>query len=94
MIKLIHDYVIDINQSNYILMLDRHKKDKKGNDVYDVLAYCSDFQRAIQKAKEACAKKKLSDGVYSLDEAVEIIRKINDEFTELLTRRMEGDEGE
>ena len=86
MIKLIHDYVIDVSDKNYTLMLDKHKQDKKGNAVYETLGFYGRLNGAIQSAKEYCIRRQLTEGIYTLDEALKIIKATSEEFSDLLTK--------
>lgn len=88
MITLIHDLVIDVSLTNYALMVDKHKQDKKGNHLYDTLGYYANLERAIIGARDYYIRKCLSEGVRTLDEAVEIVRQINTEFSDLLSREI------
>ena len=84
MINLIHDYVVDVNQYNYILMIDRHRQDKKGKPVYETLSYHGDLEGAIFAAKRDYVKKQLGEEPCVLDEAIRIINQVHEEFSDLL----------
>lgn len=91
MINLIHDYVVDVDQHNYTLMRDKHKRNKKGNPIYETLGYYSSLEGAISAAKQCCIKTHLGKEVYSLHEAIEIIRQVNKEFSDLLKEVLGND---
>lgn len=88
MITLIHDLVIDVSLTNFTLMIDKHKTDKKGNALYDTLGYYATLERAILGARDHYIKKCLSESTRTLDEAVETVRQINTEFSDLLSRKI------
>ena len=90
MITLIHDLIIDVSQTNYTLMVDKHKQDKNGNPLYDTLGYYATLERAILGARDYYIRKCLGESTRPLDEAVEIVRQINTEFSDLLKREIGG----
>lgn len=89
MITLIHDLIIDVSQTNFTLMIDRHKTDKNGKALYDTLGYYNNLERAILGARDFYIKRCLSESTRTLDEAVEIVRQVNTEFLNLMKRRLE-----
>jgi hypothetical protein len=91
MITLIHDLIIDVDECKYTLMLDKHKVDKKGKSVYEVLGYYSNLTTAVHGAREYCIKQHLKSGLYGLYDALNEITKITNEFMNLL--REKGGEG-
>ena len=91
MINLIHDYVVDVDQLNYTLMRDKHKRNKKGIPIYETLGYYSSLEGAILAAKERCTKIYLGTGTHSLHEAIEIIKQVNKEFSDLLKEVLKND---
>lgn len=93
MVLLKNDIYIETSPNNYTLMLDKHKADKKGKPVYEVLGYYMSFAGAVYGAREYCIKKRLAESEYTLREAIEEIQKITDEFASLLKREMEKDNG-
>ena len=88
MLILIHDLVIDVSQNNYTLMLDKHKTDKKGNPTYETLGYYNHLTNAVCAARDYCIRKYLADNVYSLIEAIDVIKRINEEFESLLVEKI------
>ena len=47
MIRVNDDYVIDVDSMCYTTKIDKHKTDKKGNPVYEVVGYYKDLDGAI-----------------------------------------------
>ena len=90
MITLMHDLVIDVSQTNFTLMLDKHKTDKKGNALYETLGYYSHLDRAIRAAIDYHIKRCLSENTHTLEEAVERVRQVNEEFATLLEKKTRG----
>ena len=88
MIHLINDYVINVDTNNYTLMIDKHKVNKKNEPVYETVGYYTSFASAINGAIASMNKRDLSIGEYSLNEAVEIIKTNNEQFTKLLNEKL------
>ena len=84
MIKLKHDFVVDSNKNNYILMLYKHKDDKKGKPIYETLGYYSTLEGAIYGAKSIFIRMQLGSGFFELEQALEEIRKIHKEWVDML----------
>lgn len=88
MIKVFNDYVIDADDNNYIVKIDRHKQytDKNGktSNVYSVIAYCSTLGGALLKIKEDSIRKEIRENVLSLSEAISRIEAITNEFEQRL----------
>ena len=84
MVTLIHDCVVEVSQNNYTLMLDKHKQDKEGKPLYEILGYYNTLTGAVNGAKDYFIKKRLSVNTYTLDKAIEIIKQVNKEFIDLL----------
>lgn len=86
MIKINDDYYIDVDRFGYTVKIDKHKTDKKGNGIFETVGYFSTIESAIKGVIDSMNVKQLSDGVYSLKQALEIIKANNKQFTELLER--------
>ena len=84
MITLIHDLVVDVSQNNYTLLLDKHKQDKNGKEVYETIGYYSNLKGAVCGARDYYTRKQLETDVYTLDQAIKTIKEIGEEFLELL----------
>lgn len=84
MITLKHDLLIDVSQNNYTLMLDKHKKDKKDKPIYETIGYYHTLTGAVNGARDYCIRKNLECDQYSLREAVSEIKRVTDEFVNLL----------
>ena len=90
MIRVNDDYVIDVDSMCYTTKIDKHKTDKKGNPVYEVVGYYKDLDGAILAVVKSMNRKELSDGVYELKEALEIIQASNEQFETLLKEVVKG----
>ena len=90
MIKLIDDYVVNVDTYNYILMRGRPGKDKEGKEIvrYTALGYYSDLEKAVSACREELVRRRLQDRDMRLSEAVNTIRTCNREFREMLRERM------
>lgn len=80
MIQLIDDYVINISGNQYVLAIDEHKFDKQGKAVHTAIGYYTTITAAIKAAAQDCYKRRLENSIYSLEEAVEIIKSTNARF--------------
>lgn len=81
MIQIIDDYVIDVDENNYTVKIDKHKQttDKKGNvsNVYTIVGYYNNLKNAIIGIKNDMIRKSLSDGIISLESAIKRIEDIS-----------------
>ena len=84
MIILIHDLVIGVDTNNYTVMLDKHKQDKNGNPIYEKLGYYGTLESAVNAARKYCIKKRLGSNIHTLTDAIEIMKSITEEFSNLL----------
>lgn len=90
MIRVNDDYVIDVDSMCYTTKIDKHKTDKKGNPVYEVVGYYKDLDGAILAVVKSMNRKELSEGAYELKEALEIIQASNEQFETLLKEVVKG----
>ena len=90
MIRVNDDYVIDVDSMCYTTKIDKHKTDKKGNPVYEVVGYYKVLDGAILAVVKSMNRKELSEGVYELKEALEIIQASNEQFETLLKEVVKG----
>ena len=90
MIRVNDNYVIDVDSMCYTAKIDKHKTDKKGNPVYEVVGYYKDLDGAILAVVKSMNRKELSEGVYELKEALEIIQASNEQFETLLKEVVKG----
>lgn len=92
MIRVNADYVIEVDDLNYTVMRDLHKKtkrtDKDGNkvevDAYKIIGYYGNLSGAIKCAIEDMNVRELSDGVIELKKAVEIVAGNYKRFSDLI----------
>ena len=84
MIRVNDEYVIDVDSMCYTTKIDKHKTDKKGNPVYEVVGYYKDLDGAILAVIKSMNRRKLSEGVYDLKTALGIIQASNEQFEKLL----------
>lgn len=87
MVKLTEDYFVDVSGTNYILTLDKHKVDKKGEQVTETIGCYMSLASAVKAAADDLTGRKLADGNYSLPEAVKLMQEITAEFSSLLTEK-------
>ena len=84
MIRVNDDYVIDVDSMCYTTKIDKHKTDKKGNPVYEVVGYYKDLDGAVLAIVKSMNRSKLSEGVHDLKTALGIIRSSNEQFEKIL----------
>ena len=81
MIRINNDYIIDIDEYNYMVKKDMHcirmgvRFETKG--IYGSL------EKALDRVHEEIIKDKLKDGEHSLGEALQIIRECTEEWRKL-----------
>ena len=86
MIQVDKNYVIDIDKYNFTVKIDKHKEDKNGEPVFELVGYYNSFESAIVGVIKSMEKRKLSRGTHTLEEALQIVQKNNDQFTKLLKK--------
>ena len=96
MIRINDDWVIDVDQYNYILKKDLHivrtRKNKDGSEAeehsYKVAGYFSSLSGALRGFGEEIIRDKLRDGTHPLCEALQTIRDCTREWNEAVERIM------
>ena len=83
MIRVNENYCIDVDDKCYTVKIDKHKVDKKGNPVYEIVGYFKNLENAIKGVIDSINKKKLQSD-YTLKEALTIIQESNRKFEELM----------
>lgn len=86
MVRVNEYYVIDVDERNYTVKLDKHKTDKKGNAVYDVCGYYGTIEGAIKGVINSMNSKSLADGIHTLEQALNIVATNNKQFEEMLEK--------
>ena len=84
MIRVNDDYVILVDSLSYDACIDKHTTDKSGKPVYKPIGYYPNLELALQGIIKDMNAKKLGEGTYSLQEAIEVINASNEVFTEML----------
>lgn len=75
-------FYIDKDEYNYTLKESKHKKDKKGNDVFVTHGYFSTLDKAINRLKHIKVESSVSKA--SIYEYTNMIQKQHDELIKLL----------
>lgn len=88
MIRVNKDYVIDVDATSYTAKLDRHKKDKKGEDTYSLVGYYSCIENAIAGIIKDMNVRGLQEDM-DLVEALKVIQENNRQFEEILNKAIE-----
>lgn len=89
MVRIKDDYVILVNNDEYTAAIDRHKKDKKGYDLYKELGYYSSFNNALKGIYEHMIRRGLQEKEYNLAEAIAYVTKMTDELKKKIDERIE-----
>lgn len=100
MINLIDGYKVIVDDYNYTLVFDTGRtqifKNKDGTEVekpvLKYLGYYMSLYSAINACRQKLVRDELKDGSFSLYEAVYIIKKVTDRFTEVLERCLPEDD--
>lgn len=91
MIKVNEDYVIDVDQYNFTVKFDRHRKwlnEKTGVevDVFDTVGHYSSLESALYACLKDMQVRKLSDEDMSLAKALKVVRDTTRRFTGTMNR--------
>lgn len=98
MIRVNDDYIIDVDPHNYIVKRDLHKErvtvnDKTGEETrtpsYYTVGYFGDLPSAVRGIIRDMNRQGLSEGTFSLTEAVKMVQDNNKRFYDLLDRAFE-----
>lgn len=79
MIRINEDWIIDVDDHNYILKRDMHtdriRKDGKVEHVYNIKGYFSSPDKALKSFGEEIVRDRLKESEMGLPEAVQAIRE-------------------
>ena len=86
MIKIDDTYFIDVDELIYTLKKKRIGKNKNGEEIETstTLGYYSSLKSALTAAMKYDTMIKLSEGEYTLNEAISIVNEVSDRFNRLL----------
>jgi hypothetical protein len=92
MIRINDDWIVDVDDYQYILKQDMHRttsrKQKNGtvndDEVYITRGYFGTLDKALERLGEEMVREKLKAGSPSLQEAVHTIRECRDEWRRLV----------
>ena len=88
MIRIKDDYVILVDNNEYTAAIDRHKKDKKGYDLYKELGYYSSFNGALKGIYEHMLRRGLSEKEFNLSEAIAFVTIMTDELNKMIDKKV------
>lgn len=88
MIRINDDYVISVEPYEYCVKIDKHRQDKKGNDIYDTVGHYTSLESAILGAKNEAIHKSLFNMETTLENALKCVADINAEFKQMLEEAM------
>lgn len=86
MIRVNENYVIDVDERCYTVKFDKHKTDKNGNAIYDVCGYYGNLEGAIKGVIKSMNSKMLSEGIHTLEQALNIVTTNNKQFEAMLEK--------
>lgn len=97
MIRINDDWIIDVDEYNYILKRDMHRrtsrKKKDGSvveeDVYVNKGYFSNMEKALERVREEMVREGLKDASHTLETAVHAIREVTEEWRRITANIME-----
>lgn len=86
MIRIDDTYFVDVDELIYTLKKKRMGKNKNGEEIETetTLGYYSSLKSALTAAMKYDTMIKLSNGEYTLKEAISIVNEVSDRFTRLL----------
>ena len=90
MIKVIDNWYIDSDGTQYILQEDSKKKTKKGEKRFKNQSYFKDLEGAFLSLKRKYEMKEIESKSLTLGEAIKEIRLNNERFEELLNKALKG----
>lgn len=94
MIRINEDYIIDCDEVQYVLKLDRHKtetgKDGKERPIYDNLGYYSTLENALRGYIGILTRKRHATVEMSVYDALRVIGEEREALERLLKRYARG----
>ena len=84
MIHLIENYYALPNNMGFTLTLDKGRKDKNGEKLYDTIGYCGNFEEVVYLLKRRVVADRLKEKSMELDEALQVIRDTTMEITDAM----------
>lgn len=98
MVRINYDWVVDVDEYNYTLKKDLHKKTPRKNtdgtvamvDSYKAYGYYSSLSDAVNALFRTMVASKLSDGEVDLNEAVRRIEECEREWREITEEILKG----
>ena len=91
MIRLIEDFVVEVDPMNYILERDTGRKDKDtGRPIMKPISYHQSLEKAVDACRQEYVRRGLQNVSISLSDAVNIFRERDAQFNKLLSQCMRG----
>ena len=94
MIRINDDWVIDVDEHNYILKRDMHietvRKDGRQQHVYKVEGYFSSPQKALKAFGEEIVRDRLKAAEMGLADAVRTVQDTYEEWRRVVEEAMKG----
>lgn len=89
MIRVYDNYVVLVNELDYVVAIDTGKKDKKGKIIYNRLGYYGTLKSAVEGIAKHNTMKELKTGDRTLKEACKVLNDINERLENIL-KNIEG----
>lgn len=85
MIELVDGYYIEVDPLCYTLKK-QVGTDKKGKPTYKVCGYMSSIKSCVKRCIDLIQREKLSEGIYTLTEALKVLESGENEVKQLLKK--------
>ena len=89
MIRIYENYVVLVNELDYVAAIDTGKHDKKGKQIYNRLGYYGTLKSAVEGIAKYDAMKELRTGDMTLQEVCKVLSEINERLENIL-KNIEG----
>ena len=88
MIRIDDNYVIEVENNCYTVIIDKHKIGKTGVPLYEVVGYFKDLEGAIKGILRSKVNKSFQGNEYTLESALKLIAETHKEFELMLEKAM------
>lgn len=93
MIRLIEDYVVEVDPMNYILARDTGRTDKDtGRTILKPISYHQSLEKAVDACRQEYVRRGVQNVSISLSEAVNMFRERDARFHKILAQCMRGEQ--
>lgn len=82
MIRVDENIIIEVDTFSYIAKADKHKQDKNGVDMFELIGYYSTLESALKGILRYKVARALDVKEFSLNEAIREVQRVKNEFGE------------